>query len=163
MDGVRAGIILLARNTMIMTLEKRKNHRCQNLIPICDCHQITSNDKQSWMMACCSLTPYHYGATSKAVPFNHTCLSITLMTMTGDTLISICIGHIEVGLVCKAWVTFALRLGYGGRTPPELTETCGGRRVSEVASGWPYAVWLSFMGRRGLRLIRAQSYNFFHF
>ena len=28
--------------------------------------------------------------------------------------------------------------------PPELTETCGRRRVSEVASGWPYAVWLYF-------------------
>ena len=32
--------------------------------------------------------------------------------------------------------------------PSELTETCGGRRETEVASGWPYAVWLSFTGRR---------------
>ena len=49
----------------------------------------------------------------------------------------------------KAKVTFALRRGHGGRTPSELTETCGGRRsVSEVASGWPYVVWLYFTGRR---------------
>ena len=38
---------------------------------------------------------------------------------------------------------------YGGRTPSELTETCGGRSVSEVASGWPYVVWLYFTSRRG--------------
>ena len=48
----------------------------------------------------------------------------------------------------KAEVTFALRRGYGGRTPSELTETCGGRRETEAASGWPYAVWLSFTGLR---------------
>ena len=50
--------------------------------------------------------------------------------------------------VAKASVTFALRRGYGGRTPSELTETCGGRRETEVALGWPYAVWLYFTGRR---------------
>ena len=49
---------------------------------------------------------------------------------------------------CKAEVTFALRRGYGGRTPSELRETCGGRRETEVASGWPYVVWLYFTGRR---------------
>ena len=40
-----------------------------------------------------------------------------------------------VGMSAKASVTFALRRGYGGRTPSELTETCGGRSVSEVALG----------------------------
>ena len=32
-----------------------------------------------------------------------------------------------------------------------------------MASGWPYAVWLSFTGRRGRRGIITRSYNFFHF
>ena len=40
------------------------------------------------------------------------------------------------GHVIKAEVTFALRRGYGGR------------RETEVATGWPYAVWLYFTGRR---------------
>ena len=35
--------------------------------------------------------------------------------------------------IAEAEVTFALRRGYDGRTPSELTETCGGCRVSEVA------------------------------
>ena len=56
--------------------------------------------------------------------------------------------HIRTA-IGKAKVTFALRRGYGGRTPSELTETCGCRSVSEVASGWPYVVWLYFTGRRG--------------
>ena len=51
-------------------------------------------------------------------------------------------------LSSKAEVTYALWRGYSGRMPSELTETCGGRSVSEVASGWPYAVWLYFTGRR---------------
>ena len=57
--------------------------------------------------------------------------------------------HILFFIVIKASVTIALRRGYGGRTPSELTETCGSRSVSEVASGWPYVVWLYFTGRRG--------------
>ena len=60
----------------------------------------------------------------------------------------VCMGG-DYNCTLKAEVTFAVRRGYGGRTPSELTETCGGRSVSEVASGWPYIVWLYFTGRRG--------------
>ena len=38
----------------------------------------------------------------------------------------------------NASVTFALRLGYGGSTPPKSKDTCGGRRGSAVVSGSPY-------------------------
>ena len=57
------------------------------------------------------------------------------------------------GEVKLLWFRPKSHLLYGEDTvaippPPELTEMCGGRRVSEVASGWPYVVWLYFTGRR---------------